>query len=360
MNDLKFLNALNIIPGVGSAVLRSLKNHFGTYEAAWQADDGAFKNAAIPDQAIEAIIWKRKSIQPDRELEKLVKEQIWLVDDNDENYPAGLREISSPPIMLYGKGRLSPAENMIGIVGSRKPTAYGLEATSAIACKLAETGIGIVSGLAQGIDGRAHESALDAKGYTISVLGSGVDNNSIFPGEHKGLARRIHEAGGAVISEYGPGTPAIREHFPQRNRIISGMSRGVLIIEARERSGALITARFALDQNRDVFAVPGSIFSSASRGTHGLIREGATLVTGANDILEEWGIEYNREIIDKADSTLGEKDRMLLELLEEPLTVDALKEKTKLPIHVILASLSVFELKGMIKNLGSDTFQKIV
>lgn len=358
MHNIKFLNALNSIPGVGPATLRSLKKNFGDYEAAWLASDEAIKNSTIVSTAADAIVWKRKSIHPDRELEKLVKENIWIVEEHDERYPPALREIPAPPVLLYGKGDLRQLANMIGIVGSRKPTAYGLEATDAITRDLASSGIGIISGLALGIDGRAHEAAINTEGYTIAVLGSGIDNPSLFPQEHRSLARHIYEARGAVISEYAPGTPALKEHFPQRNRIISGISRGVLVIEARERSGALITAHFALEQNRDVFALPGSVFSSSSYGPHALIRQGALLITNAKDILEEWGIEYNKK--GNVALSLKEEEQTLFELLDEPLTLDALKEKTKLPTPVIMASLSFLELKGIIKNLGSDTFQKII
>ncbi len=359
MRDIKFLNAFNSIPGVGPATLRLLKKYFSTYEAAWVASDDAIKEARVAAETVDAIVWKRKSIHPDRELEKLVKENIWITTENDERYPALLKEIPAPPVILYGKGNLKQLDQVIGVVGTRKPTAYGLEVTGSVTQELARAGVGIVSGLALGIDGRAHEAALDAEGYTIAVLGSGVDHRSLFPSLHQGLARRIANAGGAVISEYAPGTPALKEHFPQRNRIISGLSKGVLVVEARERSGALITARFALEQNRDVFAIPGSILSSASYGPHVLIQEGAKLVRGASDIFEELGIVYNKEREQIDHASLKEEERTLLKLLEEPLTVDAIKEKTKFPTPVIIASLSFLELKGIIKNLGNDTFQKI-
>jgi len=234
-----------------------------------------------------------------------------------------------------------------------------LEITEKIVTELVDAGFIIVSGLASGIDSRAHQTTIDAQGKTIAVLGSGVNNDSIFPPENKGLARRVAESGGVVISEYAPGTPAIKEHFPARNRIISGLSQGVLVIEAREKSGALITSRFALEQNREVFAIPGSVFTATSAGPHALIKAGAKLVTSAKDILEELGIEYTKERSDTANETLGKEERLIWNILEEPLTVDAIKTTTNLDTQIIVASLSMLELRGRIKNLGGDTYQRI-
>ena len=244
----------------------------------------------------------------------------------------------------------------LAIVGTRRPTSYGMEVAEKLSRELVEAGATIVSGLAMGIDGRAHEAAVDAKGTTIAVLGSGLDDMSLFPPEHRGLARRIVESGNALVSEYAPGTPAVKEHFPARNRIISGLSRGVIVVEARERSGALITARFALEQNRDVFAVPGSMFSPTSAGPHALIREGAKIVRTAQDILEEFGIEYTNSA--QGGAPIEEKEKLLLELLEEPLSVDLIKEKTGMETAAIVATLSLLELKGHIRNFG-DRYQKI-
>lgn len=361
MRDLKFLNAFNSIPGVGPATLRTLKNNFGTYEEAWVADEGALFRAGVNPPSLRAISWKRATLHPDKEMEKLVKEDVWLIAEEDENYPALLREIPNAPVALYGRGdirALAEETLKIAVVGTRRPTHYGLEACEKIVIGLSGAGITVVSGLATGIDARSHEAALDMQGKTIAVLGSGVDHNSIFPPENRGLARRIAESGGAVISEYAPGTPALKEHFPQRNRIISGLSKGILVVEAREKSGALITARFALEQNRDVFAVPGSIFSPTSLGPHRLIQDGAKLVTSHEDILMELGIEYTKE--GKGDlSGIPEEERLLLAFLVEPVGVDYLKEKTHLDTAVIISSLSMLELKGHIRNMGGNTYQKI-
>lgn len=356
--ELKFINALNSIPGVGPAALRTLQNHFRSFEEAWRAPDEALRNSSLNGQALEAIFWKRPSLNPDREMEKMVREGIWFLAEDAPEFPARLKEIASPPLLLYGRGKLRQVEPTIGVVGTRRPTHYGLEACETLTHELSSFGASIISGLAMGIDARAHAAALDAKGYTLAVLGSGVNPGSIFPPEHVGLARRIVESGGAVISEYAPGTPAVKEHFPARNRIIAGLSQGVLVIEAREKSGALITARLALEQNREVFALPGSIFSSTSRGPHKLIQEGAKLVTGTADILEEFGIEYTKEKEKKSREALSGEEKIIFNTLEEQMNIDGLKEKTGLAVPAILSSLSLLELKGLIKNLGQGIYQK--
>lgn len=355
--ELKFLNAFNSIPNVGPVTLRALKKNLGSFEAAWRASDTALTESGIGPQYARSIVWKRPSIHPDREMERLVRDRIWLIADDDPTYPALLKEIPNPPLVLYGRGNLS--EPCIAVVGTRKPTLYGLEAAESIVSGIVSADLTIVSGLATGIDTRAHQAALAQNAKTIAVLGSGIDRQSIFPPENRGLARRIEESGGAVISEYAPGTPAMKEHFPQRNRIISGLSKGTLVVEAREKSGALITARFALEQNREVFAVPGSIFSPHSKGPHALIREGAKLVTSPKDILEELGIEYTEKDAQIAETFFGENEHAILECLEEARAVDDIKQRTGLKTSAIVASLSLLELSGRIKNIGDEKYQKI-
>lgn len=356
--DIKFLHAFNTIRGVGLATLQTLKTHFGSFEDAWGADERALADSGIKDAALVAM-GQRASIHPDREMERLIRSGIWCITQENQAYPERLKEIPRPPIILYGRGSLPDCARAIAVVGTRKPSLYGLETTEIIVRGLARAGVVIVSGLALGIDGRAHHAALEEKGKTVGVIGSGVDRESVYPQEHLTLAQKIAESGGALLSEYPPGTPAFREHFPQRNRIISGLSLGTLVVEARERSGALITARLALEQNRDVFAVPGSIFSLSSSGPHALIREGAKLTQTAEDILEELGIEYTQDIRDNAeDSDVDDTEKIILALLEEPFGVDRIKEKTGIDTATIMASLSMLELKGKIRSLGQDTYQK--
>lgn len=363
-NDIKYLNAFNLIPGIGPSALRALKERYQSFEEAWRADDAGLEHAGLAPRALASIRWKRASIHPDKEMERIVREKIWMIAEDDENFPPALKEIPQSPLALYCRGNaaLLSAKALyifFAIVGTRKPTQYGRDTTESIVRGLVPYTIIIVSGLATGIDTYSHCAALEYGGKTIAVLGSGIDAPSIFPSENISLAKRIVESGGIVMSEYAPGTPATREHFPQRNRIISGLSRGVLVVEAREKSGALITARLALDQNRDVFAIPGPIFSSASRGPNKLIQEGAKLVCSAEDILEEFKIEYTKNEPQKKSGVLSEKEWALLEMLSEPTSVDAIKEKTGFAVPEIISTLSMLELKGYVKNVETDIYQKI-
>ena len=361
VKELKFLNAFNAIPGAGASTLRALKDRFGSFEAAWNAPAAAYDALAIDSPERTALQTHKRGMDPDREMQKIVQEKIWTITDDEDSFPPLLRQIPYPPIILYGRGNktaLAPSPT-IAVVGTRRPTPYGLEAAETIVNRLADAGIIIVSGLASGIDAKAHSAALSTKGVTIAVLGCGVDHATVFPPENRGLAERIISSGGAVISEYSPGTPAVKEHFPARNRIISGLSAGTLVVEARERSGALITARFALEQNREVFALPGSIFSPTSAGTNKLIQDGAKAVTKAADILEELGIDYEAAARESATQSLDEKEKTLLDLLAEPSGIDTLKARTDFAAPAILATLSMLELKKLVRNLGGDTFQRI-
>ncbi|MBI3273750.1 MAG: DNA-protecting protein DprA [Candidatus Colwellbacteria bacterium] len=357
-NDIKFLHSFNTIPGVGPATLRALYSFFGSYEQAWNAGQAALKEALTESRAERIISWKKPSLHPDREMEFLIRSQITIIHEEDPHYPSSLKEIHQPPVLLYMQGSLYPIPHL-AIVGTRRPTTYGREITENFARVIANADVAIVSGLALGIDTVAHLTTLDTNGKTVAVLGSGIDQESIFPSENRMLAKKIVEAGGAVISEYAPKTPAVKEHFPQRNRIISGMSLGVLVVEARERSGALITTQFALDQNRDVFAVPGSLFSPTSRGPHRLIQQGAKLVMTPHDLLEEIGISYTKGAVSGSHEPLDETEQIIMTLLEEPLSLDSLKLRMDFPIAMINATLSRLELKGLIINMGQDTYQKI-
>ena len=361
IRDTVFLNALNTIPGVGAGTLRALKTAFGSYETAWHANGAKLEDAGIRADIREAIEKARPGINPDHAMQAVLRHDIWILTDDDARYPALLQEIPAPPVILYGQGAYPDAwpEVRLGVVGTRRPTSYGLEVARAIAHNVALRNIAIVSGLATGIDAHAHAAALDARGITIAVLGSGIDRDSIFPPENRGLAARIVASGGTVISEYAPGTPATKDHFPARNRIISGLARGVLVVEARERSGALITARYATEQNRDVFAVPGPVYSAASYGPHSLLREGAILARHADDVLAEWAMLSDVSSVSPADTgRLSEEETVLLTHLENPQNVDNLKAGTHMPVGTIIATLSLLDLKGLVCNLGGDTWQK--
>lgn len=293
-------------------------------------------------------------------------DRISSLTKDDSSYPPLLKEIAFPPERLYCRGALEMFRAKIGtpplaiaVVGTRRPTRYGLETTETLVRNLVDAGVPIVSGLATGIDTAVHRAALDAGGTTIAVLGSGVDDASLFPPENRGLARRIAESGGAVLSEHPPGTHATKAYFPQRNRIIAGLTQGTVVVEAREKSGALITARLALDANREVFAVPGPAFSPTSYGPHALIKQGAKLVTSAQDILEEFGgASYAQERNARALENLSTEETALLALLDEPSTIRELKVNTHFETSTIIATLSLLELKGFVRTVAIDTYQR--
>lgn len=284
-------------------------------------------------------------------------EQIRTIARNDAGYPPLLREIHDPPKRLFVRGTLPGAEALcFAVVGSRTPSHYGKQATPMVVEPLAAAGLVIVSGLAYGIDALAHEAALNAGGITTAVLGTGVDDASLYPQTHKKLAQRIVDAGGAVISEYPPGTPGQQGHFPARNRIIAGMSRGVLVVEAKEKSGALITADLATRENRDVFAMPGPITSPTSVGPNRLIRDGAKPVLEAADILDEYGV-VQPTTHDQRPTTLTDDERRVLDALEQDaLHVDALARSLDLPAAQLTSLLTTLELRGLIKNLGGGVY----
>jgi DNA processing protein len=274
----------------------------------------------------------------------------------DKNYPKLLKEIKDKPEVLYCKGGVLPEENCFAIVGTIRCSSFGKEATSEIAGDLAEAGLTIVSGLAPGIDTAAHLAAVDRKRRTIAILGTGIDEKSIYPKENIKLTRKILDTGGCLISEYPPGTRGTNFTFPQRNRIISGLSFGVLVVEAKERSGALITADWARKQGRKIFAIPGNIHSLNSKGCHYLIKEGAKLVESADDILKELGLPRMSTETFFSKEENKEKNLILNVLKEEVLYIDKIIEKTKLSAAAISSTLAILEIEGKVKNLGGNIY----
>jgi len=274
-----------------------------------------------------------------------------------KEYPKLLKEIFKPPV-LYVRGGFNKADDFaLAVVGTRKPTYYGQQVADKIVYDLAQAGMTIISGLALGIDTIVHKTALEAGGRTIAVLGAGVDDESLYPQDNRRLALQI-EKSGAIISEYSPGTAAKPGYFPQRNRIISGLALGTLIIEAGFKSGALITAHCALDQNREVFCVPGSIFSEKSAGSNNLIKLGAKLVTSAKDILEEFNLTQSLKLfeIEKITADSVEEAKILKFLNHEPKHIDELLKETKLDAAVINATLSIMEIRNKVKNVGGGNY----
>ncbi|MBI2626618.1 MAG: DNA-protecting protein DprA, partial [Parcubacteria group bacterium] len=266
MDDrLIYLNAFNLLPNIGSATLFKIDKEFsGNFESAWKMATAKFQKFQLDQDQITSLD-DRKSIDPEKEFKKLEKEKIALITWHDESYPDKLKEIPGPPFLLYIRGVLPKDEQIkIAVVGTRLLTEYGKRVTPVISHELTTAGAIIISGLATGIDTLAHKACLDASGITVAVIGSGLDQKSFFPQQNYNLSLKIAERG-AVISEYPLGMSATKEKFPARNRIVSGLSNGVLVVEADQKSGALITARLALEQNRDVFAIPGGIFWPKSR-----------------------------------------------------------------------------------------------
>jgi len=282
--------------------------------------------------------------------------EIKEINLEDKNYPQLLKKIKNPPKKLYFLGEIFPKENCFAIVGTRRCSNYGKEVAYKIASELIEAGLTIVSGFAPGIDTIVHKATIERNARTIAVLGTGLDRRSIYPKSNLKLIDKILECKGAIVSELEPQTHGTKYTFPQRNRIISGLCLGVLVVEARMQSGALITANYAKEQKRKIFAIPGSIFSQTSRGCHFLIKNGAKLVESAKDILEELGMEKlkleKKEIKGK---TLEES--LILEVLKEgALDVEKIIEKTKLSPSKVVSTLSILEIEGKIKSLGGQVY----
>jgi DNA processing protein len=340
------------IPGIGRVKLGHMEKFFGSMANAWKASSSQLSQSGLDKHTVDTIINCRHSINPDIEAEKLEKNGIRLLTYHDEDYPPRLREIPDYPPVIFVKGTLLARDEAgFAVVGSRIPTTYGKQVTRELASGLAAVGLTVISGLARGIDTIAHQAALETGGRTIAVCATGLDR--VYPASNHALAQKIIEQG-AIISEYPPGTRPRPEYFPRRNRIMSGMALGVVVTEARRDSGALITARLALDYNRDVFAVPGSIYSPNSFGTNYLIGEGAKLVASVNDVLEELNLftatAKKMEISIKPES---HAEKLLVgALARETLHIDEMVRSTGLPIAEVSSTLTLMELKGWIKQVG--------
>lgn len=356
MNDTKYWVGFTLIPGIGRARFSRLEQYFGELERAWHASAAELEMAGLDARTIEAIMAHRPKLSLDAEMEKLERYKITVLTRKDEAYPSRLKEIYDPPPVLYVRGCFAPEDDWsLAVVGTRRPTYYGREVTEQIVGDLARNRITIVSGLAKGIDATAHRAALDCGGRSIAVFGCGLD--IVYPSDHVKLAREVMERG-ALVSEFPLGTSPRRENFPRRNRIMSGLSLGVLVVEAGEGSGALITAGLALEQNREVFAVPGSVLSQASRGTNRLIQEGAKLVRGADDIFEELNLTMAVQQVEvKELLPATETESLILQCLSpEPTHIDDVGHQSRLPIATVSSTLAMMELKGMVKQVGGMNY----
>ncbi len=355
--DIKYWVGFNNIPGIGRVRFGQLESHFRSLELAWKAPLGEMKRAGLDSPALRAIEQWRDKIDPDIEMEKLARYKVKVLTCNDKDYPKRLKEIYDYPPVIYTKGLLLPEDDWcLAVVGTRRATVYGKQVTEEIVSDLARSKITIVSGLAKGIDTIAHRSALEAGGRSLAVFASGLD--IVYPAENEKLARDIMEHG-AILSEYPLGTKPRAENFPRRNRILSGLSIGVLVTEADEDSGAMITARDALEQDREVFAIPGSILSPASRGTNRIIQMGeAKLVRTHTDILEELNLTTvarqieMREILPETET----ESLLISQLSAEPSHIDEVCNKSGLPAATVSSTLAMMELKGLVKQVGTMNY----
>ncbi|MGI9860409.1 DNA-processing protein DprA [Moorella naiadis] len=353
MEEKPFWVALQQTPGLGARRFLQLIKFFGSARTVWEAPERELLALeGLSRVAVSLVSWRRQ-VEPDRLMASLTTAGIKVLTLAEEDYPLELKRIYDPPPVLYWRGsRLSGEGLKIAIVGTRRATAYGLKVAGELAADLAAAGAGVVSGLARGIDAAAHRGAIKGGGLTWGILGCGVD--VIYPREHRELYHQVMEHG-AVISEFPPGTPPDAGHFPARNRIISGLAAGTVVVEAAARSGALITADLALEQNRDVFAVPGPITSRYSQGTHDLIKQGAKLVTGVADILEEYEPQSLLTLPpgeERAAIALNATEEKVLHGLQvTPTHLDALMATTGLPPGELNTALLQLELRQLIRRL---------
>lgn len=345
--------SLTQIQTIGSMRLARLRRFFKNPEDVFTASQRALLQAGLEERVANIFLEKRKLINISRLSEILKNEDIRVLLPEDPDYPALLREIPDLPQVLFVRGNLASIRSPLAVVGTRKMSAYGARITAELLGPLVRSGVSIVSGLALGIDAIAHRAALDNHGHTVAVLGSGCDDMSIYPASNLGLARDILASDGAIISEFPPKTESFKSHFPIRNRIIAGMTLGTLVTEADINSGSLITARAALDYNRDVFAVPGDIYSQTSMGTNNLLKLGARLVTEPSDIASYLGINMDTKPAPLPLPEGPDEAALILALSREPRHIDELVRKSCLDISAVSATLTILEMKGAVRNVGN-------
>ena len=396
-DSLGYWVALSRVPRLGSARFRLLEAFFdGDMTAAWAAPARELRAAGVGRAVAQSIVSARETSSPDQELSRLRDAGVAAINWHDPAYPYRLKETDDAPPVLYVRGALPPVDApSIAVVGTRHPTDYGYRVTADLSSSLAAHGVVVVSGLALGIDARAHKSTVDAGGVTVAVLGNGLD--TVYPRENLRLAERIVAEGGAIISEFALGVRPEASHFPRRNRIISGMTLGTLVTEAGETSGTRWTVYHALEQNREIFCVPGSIYSQSSRLTNRLIREGAKLVCNVNDILVEIGLETTERQIPldlaQTDPTSGvpakndangsgestrtryhdpiecerrapetpndDEAELLKHIAEDPVHIDDLATLSGRPIAEVSGLLTMLELKGLVRQVGTMHYQLV-
>lgn len=341
-------------PKITNKRYQQLLDFFSSLDNAWSAEKKDFIEMGWKDEIIQNFFDWKNNLNIEKIAKILDQEKITCILKTNKNYPNRLKEIYDAPFCLFVRGNLENIDYPLAVVGPRKFSPYGRQVCEEIVSGLSRHGISIISGLALGIDSIAHQSCLNAGGKTIAVLGSGINKTHIYPAQHRDLSEKIIESGGAIISEYPAGALPSKFTFPRRNRIVAGMTIGTLVIEAGTGSGALITAQSALDNNREVFAVPQNITSKNSTGVNNILKTGAHLVTSAQDIIDVLDLNDIKQYIDnkKIVPESPTEEKLLEFLSREPTHIDNLVKKTKLDSPSVNATLSLMEMKGMVKNLG--------
>jgi DNA processing protein len=354
--DVRYWVGFNKVSGVGAARLRALLDYFGDLEVAWNAPEHDLRQAGLDRRSLATLRQVRRALDLDAEMERLERAGVHVLTWDDPDYPRNLREVYNAPPLLYHRGAVEKRDEWaVAVVGTRRASVYGKEAARMLGRGLAGAGVTVVSGLARGIDTVAHRACLDAGGRTIAVLGCGVDVN--YPAQNARLAAEIVERG-ALLSEYALGTRPEARNFPPRNRIISGLTLGTVVVEADLGSGARITADFAAEQGREVFAVPGSVFARGCRGTNQLIQEGAKMVCTVADVLQELNLTMVSEQAQaRAVIPENETEALVLDYLSaEPVHIDNLCRSARLPIAEVSSTLALMELKGIVRQVGGMKF----
>ncbi len=361
MSDSIYLHGLNLLPNFGPTRLGLLWDYFKDWEKAYKANSATLKKAGIEPNTCALFSKLKDKTNLEYEYKLLKENGVQILTVKDTGYPTLLKQIPKFPYILYYKGNLGPPDELcIAVVGTRRITNYGRTVTPYLIEPLVKSGATIVSGLAFGVDAQAQKISVDNNKRTIAVLGGGLDNKSIYPKHHQLLAQQILENNGLLLSEYPIGTPSLKQHFIARNRIISGISLATVIIECNLKSGSLITAKYALEQNRQVFAVPGPIYSEMSKGPNNLIKMGAKPVTDANDILEELNIVNiaDSQVLDAMESNNPLETKILSQLSFDPLNVNKLIQILELDAQTVISTLTFLEMKGRVKNLGAQQYIK--
>lgn len=352
-----YLLSILKVQGLGPLKLKKLKDQLDSYEGIWNTSLDKL-SAIIGPKLASSLHEVREQQDPAEEQKKCRQAGIGVLAYFESDYPESFRVIHTPPPLIFYRGDIKALDiPAVGIVGSRQATPYGRTVARRLGRELAEAGFVVVSGMARGIDSESHRGCLDAGGKTIGVLGNGVD--VVYPRENRILYMNVQQHG-LLLSEFPPGTTPEPGHFPMRNRLISALSKGIIVVEAQEKSGAMITVGFALEQGKDVFAVPGPITSVYSRGPHQLLRDGARLVNGVEDILDEWGIEKMGKNLPNLKTKQGEEDSKILKCIGfEPIHIDQIIDKVGMSVGETAAELLQLEIEGKIKCLPGNAYVRL-